>query len=418
MLLPLMLAAAVSVTPPQAIVQEPGSNLTVYLVTIGQGHDVYERYGHNQIWIHDPDRGTDFAYNWGVFDFGTSVAGFVWRFTKGDLRYKLAVYPEDATLEHYKENNRTVWAQELYLTPAQKRELQRFVEWNALPENMVYSYDYYRDNCSTRARDALDRALGGALKRALLGKPGGLNYRQQTRRLMVGQGFVLAGMNLAMGAVLDQPIDRWAETFIPMELQEAIRGVKVNDDNGQPVPLVKSERVLFQSTRPEPPEVAANPLPRYLLIGLAIAAVLLMFGSLRAGWAGVAFHIAAGLWTLAVGLLGTIIALLWAFTDHYVTYDNENVLQANPLSLVLFVALIVLWLGKNRSNKFVQRTTLVIAGLASLGLFIQVLPGVDQANGEIIALFLPGHVALAWVLSRRAADSANLPPAKPLRAAA
>ena len=398
MLFALALALAQVTTPQQQVIQEPGSNLTVYLVTIGQGHDIYERFGHNQIWIHDPDRGTDFAYNWGVFDFGTSVTGFVWRFTKGDLRYMLAVYPEDATIEHYKEHNRTVWAQELHMTPAQKRELQRFVEWNALPENVVYSYDYYRDNCSTRARDALDRALGGALKRALLGKPGGLNYRQQTRRLMVGQGFVLAGMNLAMGAVLDQPIDRWAETFIPMELQEAIRDVKVNDANGQPVPLVKSERVLFQSTRPAPPEVAANPLPRYLLIGLAIAALLLIFGSLRARWAGIVFRLLAVTWTLLVGLLGTVILFLWLFTDHYVTYSNENVLQANPLALVLCVGLIILWFGSRRSWKLVQRTSVVVAGLAMLGFILQVSPGLDQTNGEIIALLLPAHAALAWVI--------------------
>ena len=39
-----------------------------------------------------------------------------------------------------------------------------FLEWNERPENRFYHYDYYRDNCSTRVRDALDRALGGAIR--------------------------------------------------------------------------------------------------------------------------------------------------------------------------------------------------------------------------------------------------------------
>jgi hypothetical protein len=34
-----------------------------------------------------------------------------------------------------------------------------------------------------------------------------------------------------------------------------------------------------------------------------------------------------------------------------------------------------------------------------LGLVIQILPAIDQVNGEIIALFLPVHLAVAYVLS-------------------
>jgi hypothetical protein len=43
---------------------------------------------------------------------------------------------------------------------------------------------------------------------------------------------------------------------------------------------------------------------------------------------------------------------------------------------------------------------LVVAGLAVLGAVIQVLPGFDQVNGEILALALPPNVALGWVASR------------------
>jgi hypothetical protein len=42
--------------------------------------------------------------------------------------------------------------------------LREFLEWNWLPQNRDYLYDYFRDNCSTRVRDALDRVLGGALR--------------------------------------------------------------------------------------------------------------------------------------------------------------------------------------------------------------------------------------------------------------
>jgi hypothetical protein len=60
--------------------------------------------------------------------------------------------------------NRSIWIQELNLTPAQSAALRDFLEWNELPENRFYQYDPYRDNCSTRIRDAIDRVLGGRLK--------------------------------------------------------------------------------------------------------------------------------------------------------------------------------------------------------------------------------------------------------------
>src|SRR5262249_16891969 len=48
---------------------EPGSDLTIYLVTMGNGTRIWERFGHNAIRIVDATRGTDSVYNWGTFDF-------------------------------------------------------------------------------------------------------------------------------------------------------------------------------------------------------------------------------------------------------------------------------------------------------------------------------------------------------------
>ncbi|HST08247.1 MAG TPA: DUF4105 domain-containing protein, partial [Gemmatimonadaceae bacterium] len=67
---------------PSASAPEPGSNLTVYLLTFGWGDVVWERFGHNAIWIKDRARGTDMTYNWGMFDF--NQPHFVWRFVTGD----------------------------------------------------------------------------------------------------------------------------------------------------------------------------------------------------------------------------------------------------------------------------------------------------------------------------------------------
>ncbi len=399
-----------------AAAQEPGSQLRVFLLTMGQGDEVYERFGHNAIWIRDESAQTDTAYNWGEFSF--EQPHFIQNFLKGKMLYWMGGHPMDAMLYVYQTRQRTMWAQELNLTPAQKVAMQDFIRFNEQEANRFYIYDYYRDNCSTRVRDVLDRILGGSLKRTMEARRTQTTYRSHTRRLMFadidppGAGSphaktnklinigLVTGMDLAMGPNIDEPLTAWTASFVPMELQSFVRSITVKGASGNDEPLVLNERVLVPTRRVPPPDSPPQVLTWYVLAGVVIAGMLALFGSLRAKWSRVLFFTLAGGWTLLIGLLGTIIAGLWAFTDHSVTYGNENLLQANPIALLLFVALIGVALGRAWGRKFALRTSLVMAGLAFVGFVIQVLPGVDQVNGNIIALLLPAHVAIAWVLQK------------------
>ena len=42
----------------------------------------------------------------------------------------------------------------------------------------------------------------------------------------------------------------------------------------------------------------------------------------------------------------------------------------------------------------------VVVGVAIAGFLVQVLPGFDQVNGEVLAVLLPAHVGLAWGVLR------------------
>ena len=63
----------------------PGSELEVYLMTMGQGDMVWERYGHNAIGIRNRQTGEDVVYNWGLFSF--DEPGFIGRFLRGEMMY-------------------------------------------------------------------------------------------------------------------------------------------------------------------------------------------------------------------------------------------------------------------------------------------------------------------------------------------
>lgn len=157
----LLALIAARAAPVPASAAERGSELRIFLLTMGPGDRVWERFGHNALWIHDPVGATDRAYNYGIFDF--QQENFLFRFIQGRMRYWVEGIPLDQTLEVYRRANRAVWAQEPNLTRQQKAELRDFLQWNARPENRYYRYDYYRDNCSTRLRGALNAVLGGQI---------------------------------------------------------------------------------------------------------------------------------------------------------------------------------------------------------------------------------------------------------------
>lgn len=381
--------------------EESTDDLTVFLVTMGQGDLVWEKFGHNAIWIRDAAAGTDLVYNFGVFDFDSP--GYWSRFLKGDWIYQLAVYGIEETLAQYRYYDRTVVAQELNLTAAEEAELQELLELNARPENREYLYDYYRDNCSTRVRDVLDRVLDGAILAATAGVSSGTTYRWHSRRLIADDRLAYAGLAAGLGPAADRPISQWEEMFLPEELMERVRGMTVQRGSAEE-PLVVEETVLYQAAgrapaREEPPFW----IPWFLLIGtvLGVGMAGLAEGTRRGN--GVArFGLAAlgGLWGLLMGTGGLLLLALWTATNHTIAHANENLLHIDPLALPLTLLVPAAAYGARWAAEPAWWIAAAVAGLSVLGVALQVLPGLDQVNGEVIALVLPAHLGLAWAAHR------------------
>jgi hypothetical protein len=103
---------------------------------------------------------------------------------------------------------------------------------------------------------------------------------------------------------------------------------------------------------------------------------------------------------------------MWAFTHHEFMYANANVLQLNPLSLVL-LALLPFTTRSPSESRLVHHATLValtVLGLSAAGLLAGLLPFMYQRNGEVIALALPLHLGVAaavWQLAHRKRAAAD-----------
>ena len=372
---------------------------------MGPGDQVWEKFGHNAIWIHDAAAGTDIAYHWGLFDFADK--DFVPRFIQGRMRYSMGAFDMEQTIDAYRKANRTVWAQQLNLTPAQRQQLADFVAWNILPENRHYQYDYFRDNCSTRVRDALDRALGGIIEAAAGGTTSGTTYRFHTARLTQDEWPVFTGTMVGLGQPVDRTISNWEEMFLPVRMKDRLREIRVQTRAGSE-PLVLDERVVFEATRPPEATSVDTGILEYGIVSgaiLILGVFLLVLRRPRFGGAGVVALATA--WNLVAGIAGAVLAFLWFFTDHLYSYRNENLLQLNPLSLILVALLARLawkrWRGTPERAEGARRTALVlavvIAALAVIGFVAQPLPVLDQVNGIVIALALPLHLGVVALLA-------------------
>ncbi len=397
LLWPSLLGAQVG-SPGQAT--EADDELTVSLVTIGQGDLVWERFGHNALLFQNRAAGAEIAYHWGIFNFFSE--DFIPRLIRGTMLYSMGPSDFRSSLENYRRVGRPVWIQELALTPTQERELLALVEENYLPENRDYRYDYYRDNCSTRLRDALDHVLDGRIRDRFAQDTTAFSFRWQTRRILQEMPAYYLGIQFVLGPRADRPITVWEEMFLPPTLRDRIGEIQVPDGQGGSRSLVSREGEVLASDRSPPPTEPPFAFPLFLVLGLLWGGGLFAVGRAGEGaalWRRLGLLVLGGGWSVIAALSGALLLGAWLFTDHEFWYANWNLLQMSPLFLPLPFAFLSFLFGKG-FPRWAGKLAAALAALSILGLLLGLLPGLGQRNGEFLALALPVNLGL-WLCVRR-----------------
>jgi hypothetical protein len=373
-----------------------GESLEVSVYTYGPGEQIFERFGHIALAVHDRTTGEDIAFNWGMFDF--NQPNFLARFLTGDTKYWMSGYRTEQFNTAYRGEDRTIRKQVIALTPAQRGALYDFLAWNAQEQNKYYRYDYYRDNCSTRVRDALDWALGGALKPALSATSGHHTWRDETARITAPDAPVYAGIEIALGRNADAHLDAWGESFLPERLADHLATTRIG--NGS---LVQSDSVIFTAQRAPLPAVAPQRLWAGAVFGVLLAVIVVGLARAAAGgaaMAGATLTVFGVVWYLIGGVVGTALLLAATVTKH-APYMGSN------LSLLLFHPLLllgaVLWAWRShvgRAGRAARALAMVSAVFALVALVFMHLPGFSQGSMMVVFAVLPVHAALAWAALR------------------
>ncbi|WP_232823657.1 DUF4105 domain-containing protein [Dyella sp. C9] len=393
----LLLLAVVLGWAPRAhagVADAPGANLEVSLITYGPGDTYWERFGHDAIELRDSVSGEAVTFNYGVFDFDEK--GFLLHFAAGRMHYLMDAEPSDTDQQYYVQVGRSVTRQRLAFTPAQAADLRDFLLWNLRPENVRYDYDYYANNCATKVRDALDKALGGILGQQLKSRPASMTYRQQTARLMSQQAWLMLILDLGLGPYADQPLSAWQESFLPMVLQREISHVTVTAADGSAHPLVVSEQLVSPNRLDAPPEQAPDLRLPLGLAGLVFAGILVA----TRRFVRTVYALLGSLYLVLAGLVGIALLVLWTLTTHHSAWANANLLLFNPLAFLLLPAL---WRSRRGAPASRKIDVLIVLQLAAalIAILLHLLPGVVQQNQPWLLFALPSWVALAWCLRHR-----------------
>ncbi len=366
-----------------------GRDLTVKLVTFGVGDDIPSYWGHTALIVEDNHYHISRIYNFGLYSFDDKM---LLEFLMGRLIFSAGSSSVPGYLLYYKHQNRDVRLVTLNL-PAQKRlDLAKKLEISVLPENRDYLYHHYFNNCSTRLRDLIDQAVDGQFKKAT-SIPARMTLRQHTIRYIARNPALEMALMYLMNDEIDRPELVWDEMFLPDELERQVLKFSYIDSLGMKHKLAEDRFIFYKAHRPPVPEVPPRHWPYALLIGMLLGLLGTVIAYRFNKHFDYRWRIVYGTYNFLLGLLigipGLTLTFLASFTEHTVTYHNENLLMANMITFLLIPVALALIVNKPWSFRWLKYLWYWQAAGGFLAVAIKILPCCDQNNYLVMAFILP-----------------------------
>ncbi len=320
-------------------------SVEIGLLTCSPHQEVYSLYGHTAIRYHDLRNNIDYAFNYGMFDFRKPF--FVLRFAFGLTDYELGIIPFDAFVGEYYSYGSKVTEQILNLTPKEKMALRNALEENYKPENRIYRYNYFKDNCTTRARDIIIRCIKGQVRFSYR-KGYNASYREMIHGYNQDYPWARFGNDLALGLTADFKTNQKQQQFLPGNLLADFGKAIIYNPDGTTRHLVSKTIIVVKPGA----QIIKNSFP---LTPLECAAILFCITALITIYEHISKKITwafdAIMMTMC-GLAGILIVVLFC-SQHPTTSTNLLVLIFNPLPLFFIPKMIKSTRNKNKDNFFI-----------------------------------------------------------------
>ena len=258
---------------------------------------------------------------------------------------------------------------------------------NIRPENQEYRYVWLYDNCTERARDMVEKAVDGKVVYDRVANP--MTIRQMLHECLQEDPWVRFGIDMILGAEIDQITDKRIQMFLPDFFSAEADAAYIETADGSRVPYITGTNSIIQETIVRK-EASMLTSPVVLFSLLLTMAILLFVQEWRKGqydlWWDVVLHVLQG-------LAGLVVGFLFFFSSHPAVGSNWLVILFNPLPL--FYAA---WLVYCQKEK--KKNVLAYANLAIIAGFIVVMLTCPQS-------FNPAMFLLVLALLVRAMSQAH-----------
>ena len=339
-------------------------SIRLSLLTCAPGEEIYSLFGHTAIRYENLSQGMDIVFNYGLFNFNTP--NFIFRFSLGETDYLLGVTDYARFASEYEFFGRSVWQQTLNLTDEEKDRLIRLLQENYRPENRIYRYNFFYDNCATRPRDKIEESIAGKVVYPTEPQDGSRSFRDIVRQYCKGHPWARFGIDLCIGSEADHPITQRQMMFAPFYLMDAFAGAQIIGDSIRR-PLVSTHELIIDAI----PETSRNgwtptPLQCSLILFMLTAAATIYGIRRRTGLWGIDLIIFG-----AAGAAGCILAFLALFSQHPAVSSNYLLFVFHPGQL-FFLPYIIYCIRKRKKCWYLTFNLVVLT------LFIVLFPLIPQ----------------------------------------
>ena len=305
--------------------EQPTDSLEISLLTCTPGPVAYSMYGHSALRVHNFTTNLDLVFNYGVFDYHED--NFVFKFVKGETDYILGAEYAVGFFGRYKDEGAGILEQVLNLSQQECNKLNALLMENLRPENCTYRYNWLYDNCTTRARDMIERAVQGDVCYHAIDPQ--MSARSILHQFNVVDRWMEFGENFILGYELDRTLSKRQQMFIPSFYAADVDSATILRPDGQAISLVRETRhPLEQTSQQRMPDFDTPMLTIiFLFVFVVVVCVIELRRKRTFKWLDVTLSV-------LVGLAGLLVSFLFFFSEHAGVSTNILVILFNPLAFV------------------------------------------------------------------------------------